>query len=146
MTIRTHSFGIAALPSRSGQIPLPESRSTHPRGEGPVALPSDPRLAMVCEAILRNPADRRTIDAWASFAAMGRRTLTRRFRAQMGTSLAEWQREVRLSEALSLLAAGSSIIQTSLAVGYESPTAFTAMFTRALGVPPSRYLQQDAAA
>lgn len=106
-----------------------------------IAMPSDPRLSGVCEAILRNPCDRRGIDDWAALAAMGRRTLTRRFRQETGISLAAWQRQVRLVEALAMLATGSSITQASLEVGYQSPAAFTAMFTRTLGEPPRRYLE-----
>jgi AraC-like DNA-binding protein len=31
----------------------------------------------------------------------------------------------------------------ALAHGYESPSAFTAMFRRTLGMPPSVYLRRD---
>jgi len=104
-----------------------------------VVMPNDPRLLKICDAILADPSDRRTIDDWASLGAMGRRTLTRRFKQETGMSLAEWQRQVRLMEALSLLAAGASVTRASLAVGYDSPGAFATMFTRALGVPPGQY-------
>ncbi|MDT8760920.1 helix-turn-helix transcriptional regulator [Sphingomonas psychrotolerans] len=107
-----------------------------------VTLPSDPRLLRVCQAILADPSDPRDIDDWASLAAMARRTLTRSFKRETGTSLAVWRQQVRLMEALSLLGAGASITQASFAVGYESPAAFATMFRRALGKPPARYLSQ----
>ena len=39
---------------------------------------------------------------------MGRRTFTRAFRGETGMSFAAWRQQVRLIEALSLLATGSS--------------------------------------
>lgn len=106
-----------------------------------VSMPSDPRLLRVCNAILADPSDPRDIDDWASLAAMGRRTFTRSFKQETGMGLAVWRQQVRLMEALSLLAAGASITQVTYEVGYDSPSGFAAMFRRAFGVPPSQYLR-----
>jgi AraC-like DNA-binding protein len=38
-----------------------------------------------------------------------------------------------------MLGAGEPITRIALDLGYESPSAFTAMFKRALGAPPSHY-------
>ena len=54
-------------------------------------------------------------------------------------SFATWQQNVRLMDALSRLATGNSVTATALDVGYNSPSAFTAMFRRAFGVSPSHY-------
>ena len=102
-------------------------------------MPREPRLARVCRAILANPADPRDLDDWAKLAGMGRRTFTRSFKQQTGMGLAVWRQQVRLMEALSRLASGQSITAVALDVGYESPSAFTAMFHRNFGVPPSLY-------
>jgi AraC-like DNA-binding protein len=48
---------------------------------------------------------------------------------------------VRLLEALARLACGQAVTGIAFDVGYESPSAFTAAFQRAFGVPPSRYLR-----
>lgn len=106
-----------------------------------VSMPTDPRLLRVCNAILTDPADPRDIDEWASLAAMGRRTFTRTFKQETGMGLAVWRQQVRLMEALSMLAAGASITQVTYDVGYDSPSGFSAMFRRAFGVPPSQYLK-----
>lgn len=106
-----------------------------------VSMPSDPRLLRVCNAILGDPSDPRDIDDWANLAAMGRRTFTRSFKHETGMGLAVWRQQVRLMEALSLLAAGASITQVTYEVGYDSPSGFAAMFRRAFGVPPSQYLK-----
>jgi AraC-like DNA-binding protein len=132
------------LGGREGRIIALMLEEIHRMPDAPcrVTLPSDARLLRVCQAILADPSDSRDIDDWARLAAMARRTLTRSFKKETGTSLAVWRRQVRLMEALSLLGAGVSITQASFAVGYESPGAFATMFRRALGVPPARYLSQ----
>lgn len=103
-------------------------------------MPEDRRLQRVCQMILNDPADDRDIDDWAKVASMGRRTFTRRFKQETGMGLAVWRQQVRLMEALSLLASGRSITTVAYDVGYESPSAFTAMFHRSFGVPPSLYV------
>lgn len=107
-----------------------------------VPMPSDPRLLRVCREIVANPADQRDIDAWSSLIGMSRRTFTRNFRQDLGMGFALWRQQVRLMEAVSLLAAGRSITSVALDVGYESPSAFTAMFHRAFGEPPSVYVSR----
>jgi AraC-like DNA-binding protein len=42
-------------------------------------------------------------------------------------------------EAMSRLANGQSVTAVACDVGYSSPSAFTAMFRRAFGVPPTQY-------
>ena len=102
-------------------------------------MPSDPRLLRVCRTVLDKPTQRLSLDEFASIAGMGRRTLTRQFRRETGMSLGIWCQQVRLLEALSRLACGQPVTTVAFDVGYESPSAFTAMFHRFFGVPPSRY-------
>lgn len=113
-----------------------------PRLPASAVLPSDRRLRRVCEAIIADPADNRPIDDWASVAGMGRRTFTRAFRHETGMSLAMWRRQVRLVEAASRIAAGETINAVAYDVGYESPSAFIAMFHRELGAPPGAYCRR----
>lgn len=105
-----------------------------------VVMPTDRRLLRVCNAILANPSDPRGLDDWAKIAGMGRRTLTRSFKQETGMGLAVWRQQVRLMEALSLLAAGASITQVAFEVGYESTSGFASMFRRTFGTAPSQYL------
>lgn len=107
-------------------------------------LPSDRRLRRVCEAILADPGDIRDIDYWAKEAGMARRTFTRSFREQTGMGLATWRRQIRVMEAVSRIAAGESITSVAYEVGYDSPSAFTAMFHRSFGAAPSIYCRPEA--
>ncbi|HVK79039.1 MAG TPA: helix-turn-helix transcriptional regulator [Verrucomicrobiae bacterium] len=103
------------------------------------ALPTDRQLRRVCEAIIAEPSDTRSIDAWAKVAGMGRRTFTRAFRNETGMSLAVWRSQVRVMEAAERIASGESINTVAYEMGYESASAFIAMFHRVLGAPPRAY-------
>lgn len=102
-------------------------------------MPRDPRLRRVCDLIVADPADPRDLDAFARVAGMGRRTFTRSFRRETGLAFAMWRQQVRLQTALSLLQEGKPITTIAYQVGYENPSAFTAMFHRVLGAAPTHY-------
>ena len=107
-------------------------------------MPEDPRARRVAEAFRARPSDRRPRDAWAREAGASERTLERLFRAEVGTSFGRWQQQARLLRALELLAAGESVTAVALEVGFETPSAFIAMFRRAMGTTPARYFQRPA--
>lgn len=106
-----------------------------------VPLPRDPRLARICEAVLADSSSTLTLDDWADRGGLSRRTLTRRFRRETGQSFSTWRQRVRLLEALARLGTGEAVTTVALDVGYDSPSAFTAMFKRELGAAPRRYLR-----
>jgi len=108
-----------------------------------VPMPQDERLVRVCNAILRDPAQKDALDDWADIAGMGRRTFTRTFRRETGVSFATWRQNVRLMEAVSRLALGQPVTMVAFDVGYSSSSAFTAMFRRTFGVAPTRYLSGE---
>ena len=81
-------------------------------------------------------------DTKVDFAAASERTLERLFHAEVGLSLGRWQQQVRLLHALQLLAGERSVTEVALRVGFESPSAFIAMFRRAMGTTPSRYFHE----
>jgi AraC-like DNA-binding protein/mannose-6-phosphate isomerase-like protein (cupin superfamily) len=105
-----------------------------------VPMPTDKRLVPVCKAILADSSLQKSLNDWADSVPMARRTFTRTFRRETGMSFAAWQQHVRLMDAFSHLEEGHSITETALDVGYNSPSAFTAMFRRTFGESPSRYL------
>ena len=49
--------------------------------------------------------------------------------------------QVRLADAVCRLSLGVPVARIATDLGYRSPSAFSAMFHRALGAPPQRYLQ-----
>lgn len=104
-----------------------------------VPMPATRGLRRLCEAFLRDPGAKAGLDAWAVRAAMSRRTLTRRFRAETGMTIADWRQQARLIEALSLMAEGTPVTVAAFEVGYDSASAFSAAFRRSFGCPPTQY-------
>lgn len=132
-----------ALSGREGQIMallLSELRDLHIL---PLSLPfpADPRLGRQCQHFLLRPQVSETIDDWAEALGMSRRTFTRHFKRDCGVSFAIWQRQACLFAALPRLAQGEAVTNVALDLGYDSPAAFTTMFRKTLGFPPSRYLK-----
>jgi AraC-like DNA-binding protein len=61
----------------------------------------------------------------------------------MSLTFAEWLRRKRLLLALEYLASGKSVLDTAILIGYDSPSAFSAMFKSRVGVSPTDYLLQS---
>jgi AraC-like DNA-binding protein len=108
-----------------------------------LTFPTHPALAARCRHFIESPSPHETTDAWCHALGMSRRTFTRLFRAQTGMSFREWRQQACLFAALPRLAAGEPVTALALDLGYESPAAFTSMFKRVLGRPPSRYLKAE---
>lgn len=102
-------------------------------------MPSDPRAASVAHALSAAPADRAGVGALARAAGTSRRTLERVFLAETGMSVGRWRQRLRLVEAVGLLAEGMPVTSVAARVGYATPSAFGAAFTKELGVSPGRY-------
>ncbi|MFB8002988.1 helix-turn-helix domain-containing protein [Nocardia sp. NPDC056000] len=103
----------------------------------PVVLPTDPGARRVALALKENPADARGLDAWARELSVSTRTLSRRFRAETGTSFERWRALERLNSALPLLAAGQPISRVARTVGYTTASSFITAFRREIGTTPA---------
>ncbi|MFC5742290.1 AraC family transcriptional regulator [Dyella tabacisoli] len=105
-------------------------------------MPSDRRLLRIAHAVLDRPHDARSLDAWADWAGLSARTVSRLFRSETGCSFAQWRQQARLIRALERLACGEAVNSVADALGYASISAFVAMFRRSFGQPPGRYFAQ----
>ncbi|TSD89053.1 AraC family transcriptional regulator [Mycobacterium sp. KBS0706] len=109
-------------------------------------LPGHAALAARCRRFLEGPTPHDTIDDWCGALGMSRRAFTRLFRQETGLSLSAWRQQACLFAALPRLAAGEAVTTVALDLGYDSAAAFTTMFKRLLGAPPSRYFAAGAGA
>ncbi len=107
-----------------------------------VPMPRDPRALRVARALLEQPAIELDLDGWTGRAGASRRTLARLFRGETGLSFAEWRARLRAIDGLARLSAGASVAASAAAVGYGSPSAFSAMVRRLLGEPPRRLARE----
>lgn len=106
-------------------------------------MPRDRRLRAVTEALIANPADPRTLEDFGGAAGASARTLARRFLAETGLTFGAWRQQLRLHEALARLAQGEPVTTVAFEIGYDSPSAFIAMFRKTLGATPGRYLARE---
>lgn len=120
------------------QLALKEMRIARPLSLG-LPLPRDRRLKALCDALMDNPADGRGLTEWAEQVGASARTLARLFQSELGTSFGAWRQQLRLAKAVDEISRGLPMAQVAAAVGYASQAAFSAMFSKALGVPPSRF-------
>lgn len=105
-----------------------------------VPLPRNANLLQLCERMIAEPAEPVTLEGLAAEMSVSGRTVARLFHREVGMSFGDWRRRMCLLLSLPRLASGASILQVSIEHGYDSPSAFSAMFRRALGVSPTEYL------
>jgi AraC-like DNA-binding protein len=107
----------------------------------PLHLPlaRDARVVKVCEALSANPADPRSLAEFGNAFGASERNLARLFVRETGMSFAAWRQQARLIAALEQLAQRVPIGRIAEALGYESASAFTAMFKKSFGVAPKDY-------
>jgi AraC-like DNA-binding protein len=104
-----------------------------------VTLPRTTQLSKLVETLLEHPEDMRGINEWAKSVGMSRRTFTRKFIAETGSTFGQWRKALLLGKALKLLNEGSNVSETAFKLGYSGPSAFVAAFRRRFGVPPGRF-------
>lgn len=108
-------------------------------------MPGDRRLRRLVETLIEDPAVRFTIEEWGARVGASNRTLTRLFQRETGMSFVRWRQQLHIGLALQRLASGQSVRNIAFDLGYESPSAFIAMFRRTLGTTPARYFTEAAA-
>ncbi|MFC3179994.1 AraC family transcriptional regulator [Cypionkella sinensis] len=111
--------------------------------EAPLHLPGgqDRRLVRLTRHLMNHPDDATTLPDLARSAATSPRTLERLFRQETGLSYRQWRARQRLLLAIERLTRGESSATIAYALGYGSPSAFTAAFRAAFGTPPQSFLK-----
>jgi len=102
-------------------------------------LPAHPALARLCARLRDDPSSSASLEAVAARLHTSRASFMRLFRRETGMSFGRWCQQARLLRSLSLLAGGEPVLSVALECGYDSPSAFSAMFRRSLGRSPSEY-------
>lgn len=108
-------------------------------------MPTSPRLLRAARSVLATPSAAATLDDLAQKAGMSRRSFARHFCTETGLSVAQWKRAVIAHHALELVAGGQKVSSVALDVGYDSVSAFIAMFRRQYGQSPRQFLVENSA-
>jgi len=106
--------------------------------------PSDPRALRLVQVLSADPADERTLEKLCHVCGASKRTVERIFLRETSMTFGKWRQQLRLLRSMQLLAGGEKVTAAALEAGYNSPSAFIAMFRRELGTTPRRYLGRQA--
>ena len=104
--------------------------------------PQTPNLIQFCQHVREHLHQAWPLESAASKLHMSSKTLARYFQKQTGMNFAQWIRQAKLMQAMTELALNKSILMISIDLGYDSPSAFSAMFKREIGMTPSEYVAQ----
>ncbi|RSZ57322.1 helix-turn-helix domain-containing protein [Massilia atriviolacea] len=138
---RDYGAAVAADAARAAVMPLERSGGqaqfiVHPEPSSSLAL--QPVLKWM-EAQLHRDL---TLEAIATHAAVSKRTLSRRFLEQTGTSPLQWLLGARVKRAQYLLETSAlSVEQVANATGFGTSAALRACFGRQVGTSPQQYRQ-----
>lgn len=102
-------------------------------------MPSSATLIRIARALIDNPGDRKSVEQWAQWAGISVRTLSRKFVIETGYTYTAWRQRARLMRSLEMLASGEAVTNIALDLGYDSVSAFIALFKTTFGVTPSNY-------
>jgi AraC-like DNA-binding protein/quercetin dioxygenase-like cupin family protein len=131
---REQLLGALALDELTRSEPLPLS----------VPMPNEKRLRALCEAVIADPTQHDSLEHWASSVGASTRTIARLFRQELGVSFSQWRQQAILARAIPLLSQGRPLSQVARELGYQSQSAFSAMFRRAFGESPRAFIERGA--
>lgn len=101
-----------------------------------VPVPRHARLRSWCECFFEDPAQDLTLEQCGEQLNMSARSVARLFQREVGMSYGEWRTRTRMMLSQRCLADGMPILSVALEHGYQSASAFAAVFKRILGYTP----------
>uniref|UniRef100_A0ABN1I8G1 Helix-turn-helix transcriptional regulator n=1 Tax=Marinobacterium maritimum TaxID=500162 RepID=A0ABN1I8G1_9GAMM len=144
LILRVADFGDDYPPqspaSRLCEVILDELQALEP-SQLHLPVSDDRRLKRVMQGMIDHPAADTSLADWAARVGASERTLRRLFLKETGMTFQRWRRQLLLHEAVDRLGRGESVMAVALELGYNSPSAFVAMFRKALGKSPGQYFR-----
>ena len=102
-------------------------------------LPQDERALGFANLLLQDPASTESLAEIARRCGSSLRTIQRLFPAEVGLTVSQWRRRVRMTRAIEHLANGGSVTGVALELGFDSVSAFIQAFREYFGVTPGKY-------
>ena len=109
-----------------------------------IKLPADKRAFAVAIKAQSDLTRAMPLDELVRGCGASVRTIERLFLQETGLTFGRWLQRVRALHAVGRLAEGCSVADAGLTVGYDSTSAFIAMFKRVLGKTPGSYARDGA--
>ena len=100
------------------------------------------RLRPIAEALAADPADPRALTQWSDELGISTRTLARMFERDARMTFVAYRQQVRLHAAVDRLIEGRAVSAIAYDLGFSSASNFIAMFRKATGTTPKRYIRE----
>ena len=99
-------------------------------------------LKEICENIKVDLSAANSLEMVAEQHALSSKTLSRLFKKELNMNFSVWLKQAKLLQALTDLEMRKPILNIALDLGYESPSAFSYMFKRQMGMTPTEYIKK----
>lgn len=99
-------------------------------------------LKEICRNIRKDLSRSNQLEVIAQQYHLSTKTLSRLFQKELNMNFSVWLRQAKLLKALTDLEMKKPILNIALELGYESPSAFSYMFKREMGLTPTEYLNK----
>lgn len=103
-----------------------------------VPTPVDSRLRQACALIADNLAEPLTLRQLGDRIGVSQRTLSRLFSDELAMTYPQWRTQLRLQQALALLAEHHDVTSVAARCGWATPSAFIDTYRRAFGHTPGQ--------
>lgn len=105
-------------------------------------FPKDKKLLEISSFLSKNIDQNYTIEQVAKEFGLSTRTLSRKFRDNMGMSYVRFLRSIRITKSLELIAQNQyNMYEVAMMVGYGSLSSFSTVFHKITGIRPTEYAQ-----
>lgn len=104
-----------------------------------IPMPKDERARQLASHLIDNPSSDQSLADLAEACGTSLRTMQRLFSEELGMPLSRWRNQVKMVQAIQLLASERSITQIALDLGFESASAFIFSFRKHFGLSPGQY-------
>ncbi|KEY56996.1 putative response regulatory protein [Serratia sp. DD3] len=105
-----------------------------------VPMPKDKILLNFCNRVSDRLDHPWELPDAAQLLSVSEKTISRKFHSETGLSFGEWLRRFRILKSMELLASGYTVLDTAIAVGYDSHSSFSTMFKKRVGISPNNFV------
>lgn len=104
--------------------------------------PKDQKLIEIAQFLMKNLDKNYSIEEIAQHFGLSARTLSRKFKDNMGMNYVRFLRSLRITKSLELIAENNyNMYEIAMLVGYNSLSSFSNVFQKVAGIRPTEYAQ-----
>jgi len=105
--------------------------------------PKDPKLFEIAKFLMLNIDKNYTIEEIAKIFGVSARTLSRKFKENLGMSYVRFLRSLRITKSLELIIENKyNMYEIAMLVGYNSLSSFSTIFLKVCGIRPTDYAKK----